>query len=109
VHDTLNEALLASDVLGDCVVTVQVVSGPPFDPEITNVDHACSGWFDTYAAFEHADSTILVNDRKVFLLASSLDIVPVPLNTITINSQTYSIISVALDAAGVAYVCQCRA
>jgi hypothetical protein len=108
IHDSLNEALTAADVLSDAVLTVQINTGSDFDPIITDVPHACQGWRDEWSAADRVDGSVLVTDAKVYLLVSSLDVVPTIANTITIDAQPLNVINVALDAAGVAYVCQCR-
>lgn len=108
IHETLTDALAAFDLPMDCVVTRLESSGPEWDPVITPVPYACSGWVDDYAAAEHVDSNVLVSDRKVYVVASTLAIVPVPGNTVTIGGSTFTIIATALDPAGTAWVCQCR-
>lgn len=106
---TLTDALSAFDIPMACVVTRMVESGPPFDPVLTPVPHACQGWRDTYSAQDLANSSILMTDIKVFVVASSLDIVPSTADTITLNGTVYSIVNVSADAAGAAYVVQARA
>jgi hypothetical protein len=51
---------------------------------------------------------VQVNDRKVFIVASTLAITPAPGNTTTIGGSTYSIITVQRDPAGACWVLQCR-
>jgi hypothetical protein len=111
IHDSLTDALTAADVLADAIVTQQVISGPDYDPTITNVDYPCFGWVDTFTNLERIDSSVLQSDRKTYLLASSLtalDVTPVPGNTVTIAGATYIIVTVQLDPAGACWVLQCR-
>jgi hypothetical protein len=108
LHDALNDALLQSDIPMDCVVTRQETSGPPFNPTIVNVSYPAAGWVDSYSTLDHVNSAVLVSDRKIFIIASTLAITPAPPNTVTIAGATYSIISVERDPAGAAWVCQCR-
>ncbi len=106
--EQLSDALINADIPQSAVVTVQETSGPVWDPIITDVPYACSGWVDNYATIDHVDSNVQVNDRKVFIIASTLAVTPVPGNTVAIAGSPFSIISVALDPAGCAWVCQCR-
>lgn len=106
--EQLTDALTAFDIPMSCVVTRQETTGPEWDPVFSDVPYACNGWTDTYEAAEHVDSSILVNDRKVYVVASTLAIVPVPGNTIAIAGSSFTIIAVQLDPAGTAWVCQCR-
>lgn len=106
--EQLTDALTAADIPQSATVTVQEISGPPWEPVITDVPYACSGWVDNYATIDHVDSNVQVNDRKVFIVASTLTPTPVPGNTVTIAGATFSVISVALDPAGAAWVLQCR-
>jgi hypothetical protein len=106
--ELLTDALTAFDIPMDCVVTRSESSGPPWDPVMTPVPYAASGWIDQYAAAEHVDSNVLVSDRKVYVVTASLAIVPAPGNTITIAGNTFTIIATALDPAGTAWVMQCR-
>jgi hypothetical protein len=108
LHDTLTDALSGFDLPMACVVTRTESSGPEWDPVMTPVPYAASGWIDQYQAAEHVDSSILVNDRKVYVVASTLAIVPVPGNTIAIAGSSFTVIATALDPAGVAWVMQCR-
>jgi hypothetical protein len=108
LSDFLSDGIAAAGIAGDCVVTTQETSGPPYAPVITNVDHDCKGWVDNYSTIDHVDSNVQVNDRKVFVLVDSLEVTPAPDNTVTIGGSTYSIITVQRDPANVAWVLQCR-
>lgn len=105
----LTDALTAFDIPQSCVVTRNEVSGPPFDPIITPVAHPCKGWVDNYNQIDHVDSSVMVNDRKVFVVCSSLDIVPSTADTLTISGTTYAIVSVQRDPARACWVIQGRA
>jgi hypothetical protein len=105
---SLTDALIGADIPQSCVVTTQEQTGDPWAPVTVNVDHNCSGWVDSYDTAERANGDVQVNDRKVFVLCASLDVVPAPSNTVTIGGSTYSIITVTRDPAGACWVCQCR-
>ncbi|MET4254055.1 hypothetical protein [Bradyrhizobium sp. LA6.7] len=107
--DTLTEALNAFDIPQACIITRQEVSGPPWDPTLTPVDYAAMGWRDTYSAAEHLDSTVLVQDVKAYIIASSTVIVPTVTDKITITGKTYTVVNVSADPARACWVCQCRA
>lgn len=105
----LTDALSAFDIPMACVVTRNEVSGPPFDPTITPVAHPCSGWVDNYAQLDHVDSAVQINDRKAFVLCSSLDITPTTADKLAIGSVNYVIVRVERDPAGACWVIQARA
>jgi hypothetical protein len=81
---------------------------PPWAPTYVDVAHACEGWRDSYETAERANGDVLVDDAKVFIVAATLGVTPAPGNTVTVGGWTLSIISVALDPAGAAWVLQCR-
>lgn len=108
LRDQLNDALTAADIPQTATVTRDEVSGPAWDPTITPVDYAALGWVDEFTNMDRLNTAILVTDRRIFILASGMLITPAPLDHITINGATYSILTVQLDAAGCAFVCQCR-
>lgn len=105
----LQDALSAFDIPMACVVTRMVASGPPFDPVLTPVPHACQGWRDTYSAQDLINTAIIATDIKVFVVASSLDIVPTTADTLTLNGIVYTIVNVSADPAGACWVIQARA
>lgn len=107
--DQLTDALIGADIPKACVVTTQESSGPPWDPTVEDVPHACRGWVDNYTQLDQVNSNVQVNDRKVYVLRSTLAITPTTADSVTIDGLTYSIINVQLDPAGTAWVCQCRA
>jgi hypothetical protein len=104
----LTDALTAFDIPQSATVTVREMSGPEWEPVITDVPHACSGWRDSFSAADRANGDVLVTDVKVFIVASSLDITPTTSDKVTIGGATFSIITIQLDPASAAYVCQCR-
>ncbi|KIZ37085.1 MULTISPECIES: hypothetical protein [Rhodopseudomonas] len=106
--DQLTDALIAADIPQSAVLTVQELSGPEWDPTYTDVPYDCLGWVDNYAQIDHVDSSVQVNDRKVYVLCSTLAVVPTTANTLTISGSTYGIIAIQRDPAGTAWVLQCR-
>ncbi|SDJ34082.1 hypothetical protein SAMN05216338_104665 [Bradyrhizobium sp. Rc2d] len=106
---TLTDALSAFDIPMACTITRMEESGPPFDPVITPVDHACMGWIDNYTQLDHVDSAVQINDRKAFVLCSSLDITPTTADQFKSGGVSYVIVNVQRDPAGAAWVIQARA
>lgn len=104
----LTDALIGADIPQAAVVTTQETSGPPWEPVTVDVPHNCSGWVDSYETAEIDGENILRSDRKVYVLCNALDVTPAPLNTLTIDGATFSIIAVERDPAGAAWVLQCR-
>jgi hypothetical protein len=84
-------------------------AGPSHDPgEPTETDYTCKAIVDTYKAWERVGTTIQANDRKVLVLATSLDIVPKPGDTVTIRGATYTVVDVGSDPALATYKLQVR-
>jgi len=104
----LTDALIAFDIPQACVVTRSEMGGDPAEPTIITTPHSCEGWVDTYQASERIDDSVLVSDRKVFVVASTLSITPTTSDTVTIGGATFSIISIQRDPAGAAWVLQAR-
>ncbi|WP_338832325.1 hypothetical protein [Bradyrhizobium sp. 27S5] len=105
----LTDALIAFDIPQACTITRNVVSGSDYDPTITTVDYAAMGWVDDYSNLDHVDSNVLVQDRKVYIVASSTLIEPTVTDAITITGKTYAVMNVQRDPAGACWVCQSRA
>lgn len=88
------------------------VEGVPWEPgsgHWEHVPHECRGWVDDYSAFERSGTLIEANDRKIFVVASSLAIEPTPADTVTVDGKVFSIITVTIDPAGAAWIIQGRA
>jgi hypothetical protein len=107
--DRLTDALIAADLPYDVAIVRQESNGDPFNPELTDVTHACSGWVDDYAAHDVDGTLILQSDRKAFVLCSSLDITPSTSDRLVAQSKTYTIASVQRDPASACWVVQARA
>jgi hypothetical protein len=99
---------VAADVPAAATITRTETSGPPYDPTIVDVPYACSGWLDQYAAHDVDGTRIRVDDRRAFILCSSLTITPTTADTLTVDGSTFSIIAIQRDPAGTAWVVQCR-
>ncbi|ABE62949.1 hypothetical protein Nham_2154 [Nitrobacter hamburgensis X14] len=104
----LTDALVAADLPYALTVQHGVDNGDPFNPETTWVDHSCTGWVDDYSLQDKAGTLIQVNDRKVFILCNSLDLVPTTADKLVVSGSTYQIINVALDPASTCWVVQAR-
>lgn len=63
---------------------------------------------DDYAERDRDGTLVQVNDRRVYILVSSLDITPTTASRVTVDDVQYSIISVSRDPAGAAWVLQGR-
>ena len=111
--DDVTAALDAAGVPYALVVSrTTTTGGDPWDPgsgETTTTDYACSGWLDSYG-LDLIDGTIIQSgDVRVIILQSSIAIDPAPADTVTIDGQTYTIISVKADPAGTLWDVQARA
>ncbi|ARQ01708.1 head-tail joining protein [Pseudorhodoplanes sinuspersici] len=104
----LVDALYAAGIPGAAVLTVQTIGGTALEPTVIDTPHICAAWVDDYEASQVDGTSILRNDRKVYVVASSLSVTPVAGNTITINGSTYTVINVERDPAGACFVLQAR-
>lgn len=107
--DILAGALIANDLPYPLVVQHLESDGDPFNPTTTWVSHACSGFVDDYSLQDKAGTLIEANDRKVFILCSSLDLTPSPTDRLVVSGKPYTIISVQRDPASTCWVLQARA
>jgi len=105
---TLTDALIEADIPGALVIRRQETSGPPWDPVTSDVDYNCMGWIDDYDAASRAGSLVQQNDRKVFVVASTLVIAPIVTDRLVVGTTLYTIIGVQRDPAGACWVLQCR-
>ncbi len=82
----------------------------PFDPgEPTTTEYACKAIHDEYAERFRLEGTVQAGDRKILILADSLDIEPAANDRIEIRGQTFSIIDVMTDPAKAVWTCRARA
>jgi hypothetical protein len=91
---TINSAF--KNLFYDAVMTVYVAqeSPDPADPlPPVAVQHPCKAYVEKYSAYYRANSLVEVSDRKVIVLAKSLDIEPVMNATITVQGITFTIIN----------------
>lgn len=75
----------------------------------TTIAHDCKGMVDEYDAYHVANSLVAADDRKVLILASSLDITPTEAMTVTIRGTTYQILRVSTDPALAVWELRCHA
>lgn len=68
-----------------------------------------SGFVDDYQADQRDGTIILANDRKVVILATTLNTTPAPQDKITARGAIYTVISVQADPAMARFTCQARA
>jgi hypothetical protein len=106
--ERLSDALTSAEIPFPLTVQHGESNQDPFNPEIVWVDHDCSGWLDDYSLQDKAGTLIQVNDRKVFILCNSLDLVPTTADKLVVSGSTYQIINVALDPASTCWVIQAR-
>src|SRR5262245_21221785 len=80
-----------------------------FDPaEPTTSEHSCLAVVETYGAMLRASGVIKSNERKVLILANSLDVTPVPNDRITVRGITFTILEVMTDPALAVWECKGR-
>ena len=104
--DALTDARIPQSL---AIVSIEVdPNSPPWNPSTIELNHACRGWVDSYAATEIGAGAVLASDRKVFVICASLVIVPNTSDHITIDGLSYAIVSVGRDPAGAAWILQVR-
>jgi hypothetical protein len=109
--ETIADALEAADLPLDCVLTRSTPGdGDPWNPDAgTSTDYACKGFTDEYTALERADSLIQADDIKVVIVATTVAIEPLPLDSVSIRSKTYTVVNVSTDPARALWQLQARA
>jgi hypothetical protein len=94
---------------------VNVTTNAASDPETswipgasTTVAHSCLGMVDEFSAYYLANGLVQANDRRVLILATSLDVTPTEAMTVTIRGATYQIVKVVTDPALAVWELQVR-
>ena len=108
--ETIGDALIDADIPFAITVTRSTPGdGPVYDPgPPTYTDYPCQGFIDTYAT-QWADSSLIeAGDVKVVIVAKTLDIEPMPGDTVTARDKTYHVINVSADPALALYELQAR-
>ncbi len=98
VLDSLPAAINSAfkNLFYDAVLTVDVPqdSPDPADPlPPVPTPYACKAYVEKYSAYYRANSLVEASDRKVIVLAKSLEIEPVMNATITVQGITFTIIN----------------
>jgi hypothetical protein len=109
--ETIGDALVDAGIPFAITITRTTPGdGPPYDPGPgTSTDYPCQGFLDTYAAQFIDGSRILEGDVKAVIIVKTLDIEPLPGDTLTAHDKTYSVITVSADPAQALYELQARA
>lgn len=109
--ETIGDALIDADIPFAITVTRSTPgNGPAYDPgPPTFTDYPCQGFLDIYGAQFIDGSRILEGDVKAVIIAKTLDIQPLPGDTLTAHDKTYSVITVSADPAQALYELQARA
>lgn len=72
--------------------------------------HACRGWVESYDDDTIDGTRINASDVRVMVLTTSIDVEPSDdTDTITVNGEVLSILSVKHDASGALFIVQARA
>jgi hypothetical protein len=91
--DTFRDAVLYRDAAG---------TGPVYDPGApTTTTYACKAIHDQWGAFYRGNGLVSVEDRKVLVLAASLAVVPRSGDRISLEGQTFEIVSAGEGQPGV--------
>lgn len=93
------DATLTRDVPGTIV--------DPADPPLpTQVTYTCKAIVETYAEKFRLDGLVAQNERKVLILADSLNATPVPGDRIAIRGITFTVLEVMTDPAEAVWDCK---
>ncbi|MEH6950615.1 hypothetical protein V4R08_04605 [Nitrobacter sp. NHB1] len=104
----LSAALNSAGIPYGLTLQHQESDNDPFNPTVTWVDHDAQGWVDNYSQQDLTGTLIQANDRKVFIVCSSLDLTPATVDRLVISGITYTVVNVALDPASTCWVIQAR-
>jgi len=74
----------------------------------TTTDYAGKGFIEDYTDKERLEGGVPETDRKILLLADSVNTEPSPQDRITVRGQTYQVIMGKTDPAQAVYVLQVR-
>lgn len=84
--------------------------GDPFDPPPpVSTTYNGSGWLDDWGNDFIASGLVERTDAKIIIIATSITIVPVAGDSVTVRGKTYSVLNVAADPALATYTLQARA
>lgn len=89
----------------------QISGGGPLDPDggqVTYTDYKCEGFFDSYSAYEIANTLIEGGDKKVIIIADSLAIEPQSHDMISNGQQSFNIVNIDADPTKSIYEMQVR-
>lgn len=106
--DIISGAL--SDVFRDATltrITPNVSDGRGGYTQTTTTD-ACKALVTEYTAWQKQALGIPANERKILILAATLNsgLAPKPADTVTIQGRTWSIVEVGSDPANATYECR---
>ena len=78
-----------------------------FDPPApTSTDYPCKAIVETYKNRYSKDSTIGDKDRKVLILATSIEVPPIPGDRVTISGVNFTVLDVVTDPATAVWECR---
>jgi len=109
---TINAAMQNLFISATLIRDEAVVTSPapePWEPQSTaEVEYTCKAIVEMYSQRLRAEGLVDMNDRKVLILAQSLEVTPVPGNRVTVRGITFTIIDVATDPALAVWECKGR-
>jgi hypothetical protein len=83
--------------------------GDPFDPPAPVVTtYGCKAIVEGYSDYFKKNGLVDAKDRKVLVLAASLDVTPEPGDRVTVQNVTFSVVTVATDPATAVWEIQGR-
>jgi len=95
----------------DAVLTRETpgTGGDPFDPPPPVVTtYPCKAIVEGYSDYFKKNGLVDAKDRKVLVLAASLDVTPEPGDRITVQNVTFTAVTVATDPATAVFEVQGR-
>lgn len=108
---TVGKAL--SGIFLDATLTRgSVPDSPSYDawdpPAAIDTEHSCKAIVENYSDRYRAEGLVGVKDRKVLVLADSLDVTPIAGDRVTISGITFTVVDVRTDPATAVWVLQGR-
>lgn len=69
-------------------------SGPVYRPgQPSTISYPCRAIVDEWSAYDRSSGLVAIKDRKILILAATLDVAPEEGNRIQIQGQTFRIVS----------------
>lgn len=81
----------------------------PFDPGPADKEsYACKAVVETYSRAARDGGSVSDNERKVLILAGSVEVAPAPGDIVTVSGVSFAVVAVQTDPASAVWECRGR-